>query len=341
MATDFVASGLTFLASLLLTGVIRAYAVKRSLLDHPNHRSSHTLPTPRGGGLAIVLSFISSLLFLFWQNSLASGVYWAMIFGGGLIAVVGWVDDCRHVSVVLRLVVHVLAVVLGLYWLGGVASLTVAGWLIPAGLALNVAAAGCLVWLLNLFNFMDGIDGLAAMEASFVALAAALILSWQSGWSHEARLMSFFAVACLGFLVWNWPPAKIFMGDVGSGFLGYMLGILMVMTVQAGTLSLPVWLILLAVFWVDATITLIGRMVNGERWWTPHCSHAYQGAARRFGNHKTVTLALLGYNCFWLLPLAFLANERRCHAWCLLLIALFPLVFLVLWERALGAKSAS
>lgn len=340
MTADFVGGGLIFLISLLLTGLIRAYAIKQSLLDHPNHRSSHTMPTPRGGGLAIALAFIGSLLFLFSQNALRSTVCWAIISGGGLIAVVGWLDDCRHVSVVYRLAVHVLAVAIGLFWLGGMPSLALAGWLMPAGVVLNIAAGVCLVWLLNLFNFMDGIDGLAAMEASFVALAAALILSCQNGWSHDARVLTFFALSCLGFLAWNWPPAKIFMGDVGSGFLGYVLGMAVVLTVQAGTLSLPSWLILLAAFWVDATLTLIGRMVNGERWWAPHCSHAYQGAARRYGRHKTVTLAVLCLNCFWLLPLAFFANERPSLAWWLLLVAVAPLVFLVLRERAMGVKDA-
>lgn len=333
------AGGLVFLISLLLTGLIRAYAIKRSLLDHPNHRSSHTLPTPRGGGLAIVVVFLSSLLLL--QQGVHGALRWAMIGGGGVVAVVGWLDDCRHVSVVLRLAVHVLAVALGLFCLGGVSDLGLAGWLIPVGALLTVTAGLCLVWLLNLFNFMDGIDGLAAMEASFVTLAAALILSSQQGWSHEAGMLLLFALSCLGFLVWNWPPAKIFMGDVGSGFLGYVLGMAVVATVQAGSLSLPVWLILLAAFWVDATVTLIGRMVNGERWWAAHCSHAYQGAARRYGSHKRVTVAVLCLNCFWLLPLAYWAAECRAIAWGLLLIAVLPLLCLVLRQRHLGARGVA
>ncbi|MDD5757676.1 MAG: glycosyltransferase family 4 protein [Desulfobulbaceae bacterium] len=339
MGVDLVAAGLIFSIALLLTGVIRAYAIKRSLLDHPNHRSSHTLPTPRGGGLAIVVVFLSSLLL--WQQGLNGALCWAMIVGGSLIAAVGWLDDCRHVSVVLRLAVHVLAVAMGLYWLGGVPSSPLVGWLIPVGVLLTAMTGLWLVWLLNLFNFMDGIDGLAAMEASFVALAAALLLSGHGGWSHEAKMLIFFALSCLGFLVWNWPRAKVFMGDVGSGFLGYVLGMAAVVTVQAGTLILPAWLILLAAFWIDATITLLGRMVNGERWWAAHCSHAYQGAARRYGSHKKVTVAVLCLNCLWLLPLAYWANESPAIAWWLLLVAALPLSFLVLRERHLDAKGVA
>jgi len=338
---DLVGGGLTFTVSLLLTWLIRGYAVKKSLLDHPNHRSSHTMPTPRGGGLAIVLTFVSVLLFLLSQKNLESSACWALIIGGGLIAVVGWLDDCHQVSAGLRLAVHGLAVATGLSFLGGVPSLALAGLVIPAGAALNVAAGVCLVWLLNLFNFMDGIDGLAAMEASFAALGAALILFCQTGWSQDARLLLFFALAVFGFLAWNWPPAKIFMGDVGSGFLGYALGMAVVLTVQAGGLTLPVWLILLAAFGVDATLTLFGRMAKGERWWTAHCSHAYQGAARRYGKHKTVTLSVLFINCFWLLPLAFWANLRRDLGWPLLLASVLPLMALVLRERSLGEKDAN
>jgi len=338
---DLVGGGLTFLLSLLLTGLIRGYAVKKRLLDHPNHRSSHTMPTPRGGGLAIVVAFAAALLFLLSQNALDSSACWSMICGGGLIAVIGWVDDCRQVSVGVRLAVHGLAVATGLYFLGGVPSLVVEGFTIPAGVLLTVAAGVGLVWLLNLFNFMDGIDGIAAMEASFAALGAALILLCQAGWNHDARLLTLFALACLGFLAWNWPPAKIFMGDVGSGFLGYTLGMAVVLTVHSGTLTLPAWLILLAAFGVDATLTLVGRMAKGERWWSAHCNHAYQGAARRYGSHKTVTLSVCFINCFWLLPLAFWANLRRELGWSLLLAAVFPIALLVLRERSFGEKDAN
>lgn len=336
LIVDLAGAGLTFLVSLGLTGMIRGYALKKRLLDLPNHRSSHTMPTPRGGGLAIVLTFALVLLGLFSKDYLSGSACWAMLSGGLLVAVVGWVDDCGHVAAGWRLMLHGLAVALGLSWLGGVPAFVLAGVLIPAGMALNCVAGLGLVWLLNLFNFMDGIDGLAAMEAAFVALAAAVILLCQVGWGQDVRLLAFFAMSCLGFLAWNWPPAKIFMGDVGSGFLGYALGMAAVLTVQSGALTLPVWLILLAAFWVDATLTLLGRILQGERWWESHCSHAYQRAARRYGSHKTVTLAVLAINTFWLLPLAFGAAVRPGSGWLLVLVAVLPLVLLVQRERSLS-----
>lgn len=326
LLAELAGAGLAFLLSCGLTGMIRTYALKKRLLDHPNHRSSHTVPTPRGGGLAIVLTFIS-VCALFSRDYLTPAACWAMVSGGLLVAAVGWVDDCGHVAAGWRIIFHGLAVALGLSWLGGVPAL--AGGLIPAGPALNCAAGLALLWLLNLFNFMDGIDGLAAMEAVFVTLAAAFILLCLAGWSREVRLLVLLAMSCLGFLAWNWPPAKIFMGDAGSGFLGYILGVAAVLTVQAGVLTLPVWLILLATFWVDATLTLLGRLWQGERWWEAHSRHAYQRAARRYGAHKTVTFGVLAINIFWLLPMAFLVAARPAVGWPLVPVAVLPLVLLV------------
>ncbi len=338
--TDVLSFGLAFLAALVLTGIIRGYALKRSLLDLPNHRSSHTVPTPRGGGLAIAISFVGTLLFMHWPEVIKGSPWLALVSGGVLVVVVGWVDDCGHLAPAVRIASHVLAVLIGLYWLQGIPPLAVALWVVPAGVILNCVAGVCLVWLLNLFNFMDGIDGLAAMEATFVALGAAVIVLCLSGWGQEAATLILFALSCLGFLVWNWPPARIFMGDAGSGFLGYTLGILLIMTLKSGVLTLPAWLILLAAFGVDATLTLIGRMANGENWWAPHCRHAYQTAARRYGSHRAVTLRVLAINILWLLPLAFLATAKPRFGWLLVLIAVAPLVFLVLRERSWPGKSA-
>lgn len=338
LLVDWAVMALTFLGALVLTGIIRGFALKRGLLDLPNHRSSHSVPTPRGGGLAMVIAVLAILPASLWHQGGSGSAALAILSGGLLVAVVGWVDDCGHLASGFRLVAHFLAVWLGLYWLGGVPPVTVAGGVIPAGVALNCAAGVCLVWLLNLFNFMDGIDGLAAMEAVFVASGAAMLVLSQVGWGQEARVLLLFALSCLGFLVWNWPPARIFMGDVGSGFLGYALGILAIVTVTVGVMTLPAWLILLAAFGVDATVTLFGRIVKGERWWMPHCGHAYQVAARRYGSHRAVTLRVLAINFCWLLPLAFGAIRRPVLGWPLVLIAVVPLLMLVLRERSWLAR---
>jgi len=338
---DLFVSAIVLISAAIMTGMIRAYAIQRSLLDIPNHRSSHIVPTPKGGGLAIAVSFLFGLLVYSGWNRLDSFVLWPLALGGLMVATVGLVDDYRgHVEPGWRILVHCLAVCSGLYWLGGLPGSVVA-WMPFPGIVVNILAVFSLVWLVNLFNFMDGIDGLAAMEAVSVSLAAALILSWRMGLGQAvAGLLVLFAGACLGFLIWNWPPAKIFMGDVGSGFLGYVIGMMAVLSLKSGAMPLSAWLILLAAFLVDATVTLAARMIRGERWYEAHCTHAYQSAARRYRSHKRVTVGVLAINVLWLFPLAILATARPQLGWLLVSVAWAPLVVLVLRERSLATGNA-
>ena len=295
----------TLLVSLALTLRVRSYALKR-LLDLPNARSSHVAPTPRGGGLAVVLSFALALAIL----SIAGGIALreGMALGGGLlVAGIGFWDDHQHVSARWRMAVHLAAAAWALYWLGGFSEMALNGQHLVLGWSGSVMAAIFVVWMLNLFNFMDGIDGIAGAETVFVAAAAAiLLLAFGAGGRHALHL-GLLAFAVAGFLVWNWPPAQIFMGDVGSGFLGFLLGVFAIITVSAGELSLVVWLILAGVFLVDATFTLLRRMASGQRWYDAHRSHAYQHAAVLLESHKRVTVAVLLINGFWLLPWAIAA----------------------------------
>jgi len=323
-----------FAVSLFFTGQLRNFARKKNILDIPNTRSSHHTPTPRGGGLAIISAFLLSVCFYSLNSKLSLSEFFAFAVGGSLVAGIGMMDDIADVSAGLRFLFHCLAVVLGLFWLGGVPPTAISFISSPPILVINFMAALFLVWLLNLFNFMDGIDGLAAVEASSVALGAALILSTKTEASRDVWLLIFFAFSCLGFLYWNWPPARIFMGDVGSGFLGYTIGILMVLTVRSGTMTLPAWIILLGAFLVDATVTLTSRILAGEQWYAAHCSHAYQCAARRFKSHKKVTLVVLIINIFWLLPMAWVAEVRPSLSWIIVLISMVPLIILVIHQRA-------
>lgn len=326
--TDVLPGMVVFGVSFLLTGEIRRLALSRELLDIPNHRSSHSQPIPRGGGVAIVIAFTLGLVGCFFLDWVSGRQLAAMAGGGLVVAAIGFADDCRHVPARWRLLVHFLAVGFGLYCQGGPGIFGDYGWFGYAG------AVVALVWLLNLFNFMDGIDGLAAMEASTVAGGAIVLLFFCSVQGNETRLLAIFCAASAGFLVWNWPPAKIFMGDAGSGFLGYMLGMLAVRSSISEALSPWVWVILLAFFIVDATVTLVSRIVAGEAWAEAHCSHAYQSAARRYRSHKTVTLGALAINVFWLLPLAGMTMMRRDLGWLFAVVALTPLLVWVLRERA-------
>lgn len=328
---DFLIIILALTASCVLTGVLRGYALKRNLLlDVPNSRSSHKTPIPRGGGLAIVLTFLGAIVWCYFFKKIPDELFLPLFGGGALVAGIGLLDDHKHVSASWRLLVHFVAAGLALYWMDEVPAIPFGGSQWQPGWFSYLISILLLVWTLNLFNFMDGIDGIAAIEAISVAGGAATIFFLQHGPNTEFVFLLFLAAGCAGFLVWNWPPAKIFMGDVGSGFLGYILGAFALLTTASGSLSLWVWVILLSVFLVDATVTLLRRLLRGERVYEAHCSHAYQHAAHRNQSHKKVTFLVLCINIFWLFPFAWIAANRPQAGLLLTIIALIPLVILAL-----------
>jgi Fuc2NAc and GlcNAc transferase len=276
-----------FLASAGAAGLVRRYALARSLLDFPNERSSHSVPTPRGGGLAIVVVVLLGVLLLALDGRLDSRVALALGGGGGLVAAVGWLDDRRGVPAAIRLAVQAAAAVWAVVWLRGMPQLTIGTGSVHLGPGGALLAGLAVVWATNLYNFMDGIDGLAAAEAVTVGSAGALLLAGRE--PSLAIIAILTAAAAAGFLLWNWPPARLFMGDVGSGFLGFLFGALAVASENAHALPALVWLVLLGPFFVDATVTLIRRMVRGERWLSAHRSHAYQRAVQAGWSHGRVT----------------------------------------------------
>lgn len=316
-----------------LTALLRLYALKRSIIDIPNARSSHSIPTPRGGGVAIVVAFVLALVLL--------GVFgmetWPVLVGylgaGTLIAVIGFMDDHGHIAARWRLLGHFLAAIWALFWLGGLAPLTVFGYNLDLGWLGAGAAAFYLVWMLNLYNFMDGIDGIASAEAICACLGACLIY-WLTGHAQLIYAPLLLCMAVAGFLVWNFPPAKIFMGDAGSGFLGIILGCLSLQAAWAGSEFLFAWLILLGVFVVDATFTLIRRLVRGDKVYEAHRSHGYQFASRLHGRHKPVTLAVVVINGLWLLPLAIGVGFHYIDGVVGLTLAYLPLIALAVKYKA-------
>ena len=316
--------GLVGSLTVLLAGWVRKYALQH-LLDLPNTRSSHVQPTPRGGGLAIVAAFFLSLLVLLQPTEMPLPLFWAL---SALIplAIIGFVDDHGHVPARWRLLLQVLAAA----WL--------LVWIKPSGLGWPgyLGTAFCIVWVINLFNFMDGIDGIAGVEAMTTTLSAAWLLSLHPTGSFppEGFICLALAAASLGFLVWNWPPARLFMGDVGSGVLGFLLAALALWTSQQGLLGLPAWLILGGVFLVDATLTLLIRLLKGNRWYEAHRSHAYQHASRHWGSHRPVTIGVLLVNIFWLLPWAWVATQHPERQYQAVMVALLPLIVLAGWLGA-------
>lgn len=323
--------------SFMMTAVLRQYAIARSIVDVPNSRSSHAVPTPRGGGVAIVFAFLLSLVILaFFKIDNLNGLI-AIAGAGGLIAIVGFIDDHGHIPARWRLLGHIISAIWALFWLGEGPPVAIAGFEINLGWFGAILATLYLVWLLNLYNFMDGIDGIASIEAVTACLSAC-VLYWLSGYDQLIIVPLLLAAAVLGFLYWNFPPAKIFMGDAGSGFLGIVLGVL---SLQAAWLSFNLfwcWLILLGVFIVDATFTLIRRLLRGEKVYEAHRSHAYQFASRLYGKHLPVTLAVLALNIFWLLPLSLCVMLLGLDGVIGVVLAYSPLVFLAVWYRAGGQE---
>ena len=325
--------------SLLLTSALRRYALSKSLIDVPNARSSHTVPTPRGGGVAIVLSFLLLVPLLSIFSLLPWASAWGLIGAGVGVAVLGFLDDHGHIAARWRLLGHFSAAVWALFWLGGIPPLTIIGVVFDMGWIGVVLSLFYLVWMLNLYNFMDGIDGLASVEAIAVCLSASLIYALM-GFSSLAWAPLLLSFTVAGFLYWNFPPAKIFMGDAGSGFLGVTLGILSLQAAWASPALLWVWVILMGVFVVDATFTLVRRLVRGDKVYEAHRSHAYQYASRQFGRHLPVTLTVGLVNVVWLLPVALCVALLGLDGFVGVIIAYIPLVMLA-WKFQAGAVEKS
>ena len=332
----FAALSALFLMSAAFTGLIRAVALSRGVLDVPNARSSHTAPTPRGGGLAIVVTMLVAIGILQAMGAVAPAISAAILVGGPAVALIGLIDDIRSVSAPARLAVHVAACVWGVWCLGRLPPIDFGFGPWNLGLAGSICGVVFLVWLLNLYNFMDDIDGIASVEAVSVLAVAWVLFERRSGEPSTVYLIPVVAASTAGFLAWNWPPARIFMGDAGSGFLGYCLGVIGWATVVAQRLTVWVWLILLGAFVVDATVTLLRRWRRGARLSQAHRSHAYQRLSRRYASHLKVTVGVLCINLLWLGPLAAIADSRPSMGALLTLIAWTPLV-IVAWRSGAGA----
>ncbi|HVI26585.1 MAG TPA: glycosyltransferase family 4 protein [Xanthomonadaceae bacterium] len=269
-------AGVAFVVACAGTWLARRYALRRRLIDQPGERRSHQVATPRGGGVAIVPAVLPLLAWLAWRTPAERPLFVAIAAGLLLVAGIGWLDDHRPLSPWLRLGVHALA------------SACLACGIAPdAGLAGALLAFAAAMALTNVWNFMDGIDGLAASQALLVASACAL---WAGG-GAVALLAVALAAACAGFLPFNLPPARIFLGDVGSGALGFLVAALLAMLAPRDWATASLLLLPISAFVLDAGFTLASRIRAGERWWLPHTSHAYQRWTRRLGRHGPVTAA--------------------------------------------------
>ena len=311
-------------SSWAMTAWLRQYAIERRMVDVPNPRSSHRVATPRGGGGAIVLATSAALTWWSWMTGSSA---LAVALGCGLVvAAIGFVDDHRPVPALTRLIGHTLSAIVAVFGLSlerldrfDAGTGSAALWIAGAAVAIIFV-----VWLINLTNFMDGIDGIAGVHTIAVcATGAALsqLLAPGTGLWFEPAVLG---AASIGFLIWNWPPARVFMGDVGSGFVGFMVAIF---TLRAALVA-PVlgwcWLILSGVFIVDATLTLARRTARGDRLFEAHRSHAYQHLALAWG-HRPVTMLVAAITVCWLTPMAILVALNYVSGATGLVLAYLPL----------------
>lgn len=305
-------------ATRLLIGILR----KRAILDHPNERSNHAIPTPRGGGLAVV-----PIALVAWATDARGldGGLLVVLGGAWALAVLSWIDDLKSLPELLRLAVQAMVVAIAAHWLS--AQGPVFQGLLPPWLD-TVAAALIWLWFVNLFNFMDGIDGLAGVETISVCVGLAVLGAFAADGAPLVWFAVTLAGATAGFLVWNWHPARIFLGDVGSIPLGFMLGFLILSLAARGYWAAA--LILPSYYLADATITLMRRILRGEKFWRAHSQHFYQQAVRGGRSHAKVGAAVIAANLV-LIALAIVALSAPLPA---LAGAVLTVAALLAWMRA-------
>ena len=306
---------LLLLFSFALTHFIKNYYTKNALVDEINERSSHSVPTPHGGGIAIAVVWFAGLIFLYLNDSIDTSLFYALMVGV-VISVVSFFDDLYELSAKVRLLAQSLIALGGLYFIGGFGSLDFGLFSIDNQLVTNVFAFLLIVWFINLYNFLDGINGYAGSEILFLSIAGYLLF----GGEHFLVL----AAASLGFLYWNFGNAKIFMGDVGSTLLGYNVAIFTLYYANQEPTNLWIWIVLFGLFWFDATLTLIRRKLNGEQLSAAHKKHAYQRLNQSGWSHFKVTNYSIVVNMVLFGIVYFVSNVFV--AFCLAIVVLFLVV---------------
>ncbi len=274
-----------FLFSFFLTFFIRKLAITKSILDFPSERSSHKNPTPKGGGLAVAVVWFTGLLYFYLTNNIDDKLFFSFL-PGILLVVIGIIDDIIAIRPLYRLIFQLIVSSIAISIIGGLQKMDFGFYVVGNKLILTIIAILGTMWFINLFNFLDGIDGYIGMEVVFISSSVIILFN--------DRIAPLLLVSTLGFLIWNWQPAKIFIGDVGSTLLGFNTAIFSIYYQNTSKSSLLIWLMLSSVFWFDATLTLYRRYKNKEPLSVPHRKHAYQRIVQAgFSHQKTVMLGFV------------------------------------------------
>jgi Fuc2NAc and GlcNAc transferase len=275
--------------SFILTYLIRRFALKNRIVSIPNERSLHEIPTPVGGGLAIVITWYIGITILFFYGIIERSLYCALL-SGVILAIISFIDDIIELKPIVRLCFHFVTAVIAFVFLQGLRQLIIPEVEFNYNFLVYPLAIVGIVWFINLFNFMDGVDGFASLEAITICLVIYVL---------SGNIINLLLIACIsGFLFWNLPKAKIFMGDVGSTQLGFILVVLGIYFHNSFQFSILNWIMLSSPFWFDASLTLYRRWRNGEKLSKAHRKHAYQRIVQSGFSHLKVNLWLLIINMF-------------------------------------------
>jgi Fuc2NAc and GlcNAc transferase len=330
---------LAFVAGIVAWPSYNAFALRRGIIAKMNSRTLHERNVPRGGGIVFASVFSIAVLALWLLGGVSITTLLAFGVGGAAAATLGFVDDVREVRATTK---FALQLALSLWILIVFWTPLFAPAFAGASAALRVIGVAVLlfvpVWLINLHNFIDGIDGLAMSSVLFTCAAAIVVLLVTGGSSEAAFLFALLATSSAGFLRWNAPPARIFMGDAGSIFFGYCIAALMLLTIVSGDISPWTWIAMLAYYVADTTTTTVCRMFLVKHWYGSHRSHAYQNLARIHQSHGRVLRGVVAYQLLWALPLAIWSSIRPEWA---ILAAVLALAPAVAWTLRFGPPLSS
>jgi Fuc2NAc and GlcNAc transferase len=296
----FVVFSSVFFVSCICIFLYRKIAVRIGILANPNFRTLHINPIPVGGGIVFSMVIVVGLLYHWWLNQSSNNLFLLLAVGGGVAALFGFLDDLKDIRAIKKFVVQLFLSGWALFWLDG-GPLLFIDW-IPSLISIPVTIL-FLVWMMNGYNFMDGIDGMAISNAVFISGTVISVLLLTHPESEFIVIMALLLASSSAFMLFNWPPASIFMGDAGSVFLGYLFGSVILITIMVGDITIWTWLVVFGYFFADLTMTQITRIIFVKKWYLAHRSHAYQNLARITGSHLKITGGVFFYNVVWILPL--------------------------------------
>jgi len=281
--------------------IYRKIAINFGILAYPNSRTLHETSIPRGGGVVFSSIFVIGVFILWYIDLLSKELLLIVGFGGAASTLFGFIDDVYNIRASRKLLIQICLSIWMLYWLEGGALFHNLGLL---GIITIPLLMLFIVWMINAYNFMDGIDGMAVSGALCITGTLTLIMLITNGSSELAVLFVLLMASVGAFILFNWPPASIFMGDSGSLCLGYVFGSFILITVSRDELSLWTWLVIFGYFFADTTVTQIARLILVKKFYKAHRSHAYQNLARITGSHLKITFGVTVYHIIWLLPLS-------------------------------------